>query len=140
MLQGTFDSHGNACLNFKVHKLSDGTAVNLLGIIDTGFDGFIQIPLPVGLIMGIVGGSLTASKTRLADGKMIDVFLKTLPVTVGSGQDSETVDGVCQLPPSPGSPILIGMGFLRGFGRALLISYTRGILLPREADIAPISS
>ena len=71
MLRGKFDSHGNACLNFMVHRLSDGTAVNLRGIIDTGFDGFIQIPLPVGVLAGVVGGSLTASKTRLADGKVI---------------------------------------------------------------------
>ena len=132
--RGHFDQRGNACLRFDVRRQSDQARVTFEGIIDTGFDGFIQIPLVLGAAYGFVAGSLTTTPVGLANGTTQQVPVHAVQVNVAG----ETQLGVGHFPQERGSPILIGMGFLRRFRRALLISTNLGVLLPREQDLASI--
>ena len=95
MWHGHFDAQGNACLEFEVPRLTDQSTVRLSGIIDTGFDGFVHIPMIMAVSLGLVTGPFLTSSTRLADGKIQPVSIKRISVQV----QGETREGLCQLPP-----------------------------------------
>ena len=133
--RGHFDSNGNACLQFALRRQSNQQWVRFEGIIDTGFDGFLQLPLVFCLLQNLVVPPLTTGVTCLANGTLQQVFYKQLWATI----NGDAVQGACQLSPSNGSPILIGMDLLRRSQRALVISSTFGVWLPREQDLAALA-
>ncbi len=104
----------------------------MTGIIDTGFTGFVQIPAPVGITLGLLVPPYAMSDALLANGTLQEVILKMAKVTVCD----ETQDGICQIPLTANSPILIGMDFLRRFERMLIVSYNMGIHLVPEKPIS----
>jgi predicted aspartyl protease len=122
-------------LRFSVRRRPDQAIVALEGIIDTGFDGFVQIPLMVGAVMGFVTGALVTTPVGYADGTVRQVPIHAVQVSV----EGESKVGIGHFPQEPGSPILIGMGFLRSFERGLLISDNLGVLLPSEPALASIA-
>ena len=75
--------------------------------------------------MGLLDPPHTVGKIHLANGAEQSVLLKQAPVTV----HTETQHGLCQIPLTPRSPVLIGMDFLRRFSRMLVISSTLGVHL-----------
>lgn len=65
---GRFDKQHNPRLNFAIVRQSDGAKMNFDGIIDTGFTGFIQIPLPAAFTLGIVSEPIGFGIATLANG------------------------------------------------------------------------
>ena len=126
--KGHFDQRHNACLIFTLHSQAAQATYDIEGIIDTGFTGFIQIPSNAGVILGFFSPPLLWSNTSYANGTRQLVPLKEVLVTV----QGETLSGLCHMPPTANSPVLIGMDFLRRFNRMLVVSSTRGIHLMPE--------
>ena len=81
--------------------------------------------------MGLLIPPLTAGNSILANGAIQSTLLKQVQVTV----NGETQSGVCQIPWTPNSPVLIGMDFLRRFNRMLIVSSKLGIHLVPEQSV-----
>ncbi len=128
---GRFDSRHSPRLNFSLVSLRDGRENTFDGIIDTGFTGFIQIPIVPAVTLGIVRDPITVGTVSLANGTTQQVWLKQIPVTV----EGETVSGLCHIPQTQNCPVLIGIDFLRRFERILVVSSKQGILLIKENQI-----
>lgn len=123
---GHFDQQGNACLKFHlcgVHHQDPG--VEFEGLIDTGFTGFIQLPIQHAFQLKLPLNG-TASIT-LADAHNT-VCLTALARTTFDG---ETVVGVVSLE-MQSQEILIGMDFLRQFKKGLVV--TKGLVIITEED------
>lgn len=123
---GHFDSLGNPCLKFRLcgvaHELP---GPEYEGIIDTGFTGFLQLPLQhaFSLKLPLEG---TASYT-LADGSQ-STCLTALASTTFAGK---TLVGAVIL--AAGSQdILIGMGFLRQFKLGLMMFKNVVVLIDED--------
>ncbi len=125
--QGHFDEQGNVCL--KLHLCGVAHAqpgVEFTGILDTGFTGFIQLPMQhaFSLKLPLEG---TATYT-LADGSSA-TCLTALAQTEFAGK---TQTGLVTL--AMGSKdILIGMGFLRQFELGVIIFAGNVYFLDEEA-------
>lgn len=123
---GHFDSLGNPCLKFHLCGVAHKEpGLEFTGIIDTGFTGFIQLPLQhaFSLKLPLEG---TASYT-LADGSQT-ACLTALAKTTFAGRMEV---GVVTL--APGSQdILVGMGFLRQFKLGLMMVKRIVLLLDEE--------
>jgi len=118
-------------LRFTLVSEREEQPVPFEGIIDTGFTGFIQIPFEAALSLGINLSPLSISRMTLANGAVERSWIKQLPVTI----HDETVSGLCNIPQSPNSPVLIGMDFLRKFERVLVVSSRKGVFLAHEKDV-----
>lgn len=123
---GHFDEDGNACLTLHLCGVRhDPPSVEVEGIIDTGFTGFIQLPLNWGMALALpLEGTITVT---LADGSKRAVLTAMAEATLLG----RTQLGVVQLSPSS-EEVLIGMDFLRRFERALVVSRKLGVVLVEE--------
>ena len=115
-LAGDYDARGNACLAFHLcgvrHELP---GVQYTGIIDTGFTGFLQIPLGVAFELALPLEGTTS--VMLANGSTATKLTAAARATV-CGQSRF---GIVIL--EAASPeILIGMDFLRRFDVALFVT------------------
>jgi predicted aspartyl protease len=123
---GHFDQRRNACL--KLHLCGtkhDDPGVEFEGVIDTGFTGFVSLPMQHAIALGLPLDS-TVSVT-FADGKSAVRLVALARVWYGG------VVGVGAVTLEPGAvDILIGMDFLRHFKLALFISEKHILLLPEE--------
>ena len=115
LLLGHYNQAGHACL--KVHLCGvrhPPPGVEYEVMIDTGFSGFIQIPLMHAIALRL---PLEGTQTlQLANGEQISAFTALVRTTLAERQ---TV-GVAVL--SPSDTFLVGMDFLRQFKRLLVIS------------------
>ena len=123
---GHFDSLGNPSLKFHlcgvIHK---EPGLEFEGIIDTGFTGFIQLPLQhaFSLKLPLEG---TASYT-LADGNQTACLIALAKTTFAG----KMVVGAVTL--APGSQdILVGMGFLRQFKFGMIMVKNVVVLIDEE--------
>jgi predicted aspartyl protease len=118
---GHFDSLGNPCLKFHLCGVAhDPPGLEFEAIIDTGFSGFIQLPMQhaFSLKLPLEG----TSSYVLADGSR-GTSLTALAHTTFGGT---TVLGVISL--TPGSlDVLVGMDFLRRFKLGLIM--TKGTIV-----------
>ena len=130
MWTGYFDSHHTAHLRFSLHNPKSSDGFQLEGIIDTGFTGFVQVPPYLATALRLLTPPLSWGNTILADGTTQQVVLQEALVSV----ESETRNGICQIPMAQDSPILIGMDFLRRFDRLLIVSNELGVRLVPESD------
>jgi predicted aspartyl protease len=111
---GHFDERGNPCLKFRIRGVAP-EGLELSGTIDTGFTGFIQVPIEHAFRLRLpLEGS--ASYT-LADGSTGSNYTAIGHVTFGGVE----LEGVITLEPYD-ADILIGLAFLRQFKLALTIS------------------
>jgi len=128
---GHFDSRGNACLKLHLCGVAhEEPGVEFEGIIDTGFTGFIQLPIQhaFSLKLPLEG---TAQYT-LADGSQT-VCLTALARTTCAGKKEV---GVVTL--AMGSQdILIGMEFLRRLRFGLMI-FKSAVTLIDEVEVDDI--
>jgi predicted aspartyl protease len=122
-----FNSKGSPCLKISVYGDHEQNAQEFEGLLDTGFSGFLSIPLlkafPCALIL-----QGTASFT-LADGAP-RVYLVARG-TVILGDERET--GLVVLN-NEATDVLIGMDFLRLFKKALFVSQ-HGVALLDESIV-----
>lgn len=125
---GHLDQLGNACLKFHLcGVIHEEPGLEFIGIIDTGFTGFIQLPIQHAFSLKLPLEA-TASYT-LADGSQT-ACLTALARTTFAGQMK--VGAVTLVPGS--KDILIGMGFLRQFKLGLLL-FKKTVMLIDEAEI-----
>jgi predicted aspartyl protease len=118
---GHFDSLGNPCLKFHLCGVAhDPPGLEFEAIIDTGFSGFIQLPMQHAFSRKLpLEGT---SSYVLADGSR-GTSLTALAHTTFGGT---TVLGVISL--TPGSlDVLVGMDFLRRFKLGLIM--TKGTIV-----------
>ena len=123
---GHFDSLGNPSLKFHLCGVAHKEpGLEYEGIIDTGFTGFIQLPLQHAFSLKLpLEGTTTYT---LADGSQTACLL-ALGRTSFAGK---VVTGVVTL--APGSQdILIGMGFLRQFKLGMIMVKESIVLIDEE--------
>lgn len=117
---GSFNKAGSPTIKFKLGGPLANSEQEFEGIIDTGFTGFVSMPIvkafPLGLLLA---GTTTVT---LADGK-------SAPQLTATGQshiEGMSEIGVVILQGST-ADILLGMDFLGKFGRVLFIHPNKGI-------------
>jgi predicted aspartyl protease len=123
---GYFAKSGSPALKISIAgPLSQPTEFE--GILDTGFTGFISMPMIQAFPLGLVLKGTTT--VVLADGSQ-SVNLTALGQVTIEGH-SET--GLILLEPSS-NEILLGMGFLRLFKRTLFVS-ANSVLLADDSEL-----
>ena len=124
---GSFDSRGNAVVKISVRGAFKEAAQEFDAIIDTGFTGFLAMPLvkafPLALIL------FGATSVTLADGSVAP-RLTALGFAALGDEESE---GVIILEPNS-TDILVGMDFFRRLKKALIVS-EHGVVLVDEQTV-----
>ena len=115
------------CCKLRVSGLDQNTALEFTAIIDTGFDGFLLMPTPAGVPLGLVGRVTT--EIIQADGK-------EKPTSAGEGLvgiGGEERQGLIILQ-DDAQDILIGTELLTSFG-AMLLYGSRIVIIFDEAEM-----
>jgi clan AA aspartic protease len=123
-MTGSFNGGGNPTLKIKVWGVLTNNAVEIEVMLDTGFSGFLTLPLQTALPLGLI--LLSTAEYVLADNtKQLNLLCH------GSiGFDSENVSGLIAI--SPGDPLL-GMEFLRKSGLHLSLDAANSAFLLEKA-------
>jgi len=112
---------GTPKLEFRLSGVL-GEPVKFTAIVDTGFSGFVCMPIMQAFPLGLpLVGSTTVT---LADGKSQDKLTALGRAHCGA----DVREGVIILEPNS-SEILIGMDFLRSFERALFLTSASLVLI-----------
>lgn len=107
MIEGIIRETGTPMLALKVIGKGGGE-VTVEGILDTGFDGFLCLPIPVAVPLGLE--LIDATDTELADGTIVEDEL----VFAGRAEwDGTMIDVDVLLTRS--ADVLIGTAFLKGY-------------------------
>lgn len=128
---GHFDQQGNACLRLHICGVKhDPPGLEFEGIIDTGFTGFIHLPLASAISLSLpLEGTQTVTLANDSDLAMLTALAA---VTLAD----RTEIGVALLSMTSNA-ILVGMDFLRRFDRALIVSRKLGVVLLKEELFPP---
>jgi len=114
MWTGSLDKSGSPTLKISIHGYSSDRAQEFDAIIDTGFTGFIAMPLVRAFSLGLILFGTTT--VVLADGST-----KYKLTALGSAlKEGQTEVGVIILDENS-SDVLIGMDFLRTFKKVLIM-------------------
>lgn len=105
MIEGTIRSTGTPTLPLKI--LGKGSEVAVEGILDTGFDGFLCLPIPLAISLSLELMDVTTSE--LADGTVVEDDL----VFAGRAEWDGAVKKVAVLL-TRAEDVLIGTAFLPG--------------------------
>ena len=125
-IDGHFDRQGNPCLKlYLCGSRHDPPGIEFEGIIDTGFTGFIQIPMRDALTLALP--LETSTQVTLADASSLVMLAATAQATIRDR--SQTV----VLLSETSDDILLGMDFLRQFDQTLTISNRRGVRLVEDS-------
>ena len=112
---GFFDKSGSPAVKIFLYGVSHQLKKELDVVIDTGFTGFLSMPLiqafPFGLVL------LGTTNVVLADGSTVTKLTALGHVQVGT----EDKVGVILLGPND-TGVLLGMDLLREFGKKLVVS------------------
>jgi predicted aspartyl protease len=112
----------------KVKICGAGTEQEFEAIIDTGFTGFVSMPLtwtfPLGLML------LGSIESQYADGNVGSTLAFSGYVIVGT----ERREGIITLEPNSNF-VLLGMAFLRLFKRALYVNPNDGTVLLMDEGV-----
>ena len=131
--QGKFDSNGNPTLAFHLSVNASVSGVEVTGIVDTGFTGFVLLPAPYLLSLGLTPKGtmeLTLADGSICIGRLAEAYVSLDKDTGQTG--IVTLERAC-------TEILIGMDFLRRFGLALAV-FTNGISLVDEGKLRALIS
>ena len=110
-----FDSGGNPTIKISVYGIANEFAQEFEAIIDTGYTGFLSLPLVSAFPLGLTLCGTTS--ITFGDGSS-----QVRLTTVGRIKiEDEEHGGVIVLEPNGNQP-LVGMDFLRRFKKALFIS------------------
>src|SRR6266853_6689438 len=124
---GYFDAAGNPCL--KVHLAGvfvDTPGIEFGTIIDTGFSGFLAIPIVRAFPLGLpLNGTASAV---LADGNTSTCLTALCRLTIGK----QTKEGLVMLQ-AQGTDLLLGMDFIRKFKLSMMMTKSEIILLDEDA-------
>jgi predicted aspartyl protease len=125
---GSFDKNGNPILKIKIGGVFSSTPTEFTALIDTGFTGFLSMPLIAAFPLGLPLCGTTS--VVLADGQNQSKLMASARVMVDDESDAKL--GLVILEPSS-TDVLVGMEFLRQFKFGLFIS-TLGITLFDDAE------
>ena len=116
-----------ACPSSCAESRTTSPASEYEGIVDTGFSGFIQIPFSEACQLQLpLQGTVT---NILADGSVVTALTALGRATIQeNGNSLGPAVGTVQI--STSSEILVGMEFLRAFGRGLGVFSQTVFLLP----------
>lgn len=122
---GYLDQQGNACLKFYLCGVKHTPpGIEIQGVIDTGFTGFVQLPIQFAFSLGLpLEGTVSST---LADGSISNGLAALGHASFGG----EKAVGLVSLE-FHANEVLIGMDFLRLFGLSLLIIEPLVLLMPR---------
>ena len=107
MIEGIIREAGTPILTIKIIG-KGGEDITTEGILDTGFDGFLCLPIPIAVSLGLE--LIDVTQTELADGTVVENEL------VFAGQvewDGNVMDVDILLTRS--EDVLIGTAFLEGY-------------------------
>ncbi len=107
MIMGSIQETGTPMLALKVIG-KGGVEVSLDGILDTGFDGFLCLPIPVAVSLGLE--LINATDTELADGTIVEDDL----VFAGKAEWDGTVMDI-EILLTRAADVLIGTSFLKDY-------------------------
>ncbi len=107
MIEGVIRETGTRILVLKVIGRG-GEEVTVEGILDTGFDGFLCLPIPLAVSLGLE--LIDVTRTELADGTVVEDEL----VFAGRAEWDGTVMDIDILLTRSGD-VLIGTAFLRTY-------------------------
>jgi predicted aspartyl protease len=127
---GFLDANGHPHVKVRIWGINETFAQEFEAMIDTGFTGFLSIPITAAFPLAITLFGTTSY--TLADGS-------TSPKLLGFGTvalEDETVHGTIVLE-SKSSGLLLGMEFLRKLKKALIVSSIRGVALVDESTPPP---
>ena len=112
---GYLDSQGHPSIRIAVHGVAEASQQEFDAIVDTGFTGFLMMPLSSAfpLTLTLMG----TANYELADGTLCSKLLGYGSVTI----EGEVVNGVITLEESNDCELLLGMDFLRKARRALWV-------------------
>jgi clan AA aspartic protease len=126
---GFLDNSGAPCLEISIGGPLPNSSQRFHAVIDTGFSGFLSMPLVKAFPLGLLLYGTT--NVILADGSTS--FKLTAKAEVIIGQESQI--GLVILEPAS-NDILLGMDFLSSFKRVLLVHPTKPIIsLVEEAVV-----
>jgi clan AA aspartic protease len=107
MIEGTIQGTGTPLLALKVIG-KGGVGITVEGILDTGFDGFLCLPIPLAVSLGLE--LIDVTRTELADGTVVEEEL----VFAGQAEwDGVVMDVDILLTRS--ADVLIGTAFLKEY-------------------------
>jgi predicted aspartyl protease len=125
---GYLDNTGSPRLKLSIAGAFPASNQDFEALIDTGFSGFVAMPLisafPLGLILF---GTTTVT---LADGSNSPRLTAIGTASIGS----ESQDGVIILEPNS-NDVLIGMDFIKKFGRVLLLHPHKPFVVLEECAV-----
>ncbi len=107
MIEGLIRETGTPTLMLKILGKGGGE-VTVEGILDTGFDGFLCLPIPLAVALGLE--LIDVTRTELADGTVVEDEL----VFAGRAEWDGTVMDVDILLTRSGD-VLIGTAFLKEY-------------------------
>jgi len=110
------NNKGTPYTSIEVHGISSQITKTFDAIIDTGFDGFIKIPLLQGLPLGLV--TYSVGKNVLADGSQANVLLCHGNVLF----ETKPVRGIISL--GEGDDVLVGTELLKKINASLTLDYS----------------
>jgi predicted aspartyl protease len=126
---GSFNKSGSPTIKVTIAGPLPGSGQEFEAIVDTGFTGFVSMPIVQAFPLGLILAGTTS--VLLADGSTVPKLMAYGMATV----EGEKKAGVILLA-AGSSEILVGMEFLKTFGKVLLIHQGKQIAaLADEKDV-----
>lgn len=107
MITGVIRETGTPVIALHIMGTREGETT-VEGILDTGFDGFLCLPIPIAVSLGLE--LIDATDTELADGTIVEDDL----VFAGRAEWDGTVMDV-EIVLTRSADVLIGTAFLKGY-------------------------
>jgi len=129
LIPGGFESSGSPIIAIRVAGPSGSKTY--WAVIDTGFTGFVELPLIEMVDLGLK--SQGATNVMLGDGSVITNLLSSADVHLGNQIENGTV-----LLADNSSGVLIGMAFLREFKKSLILTNSAVVLYDEHETLETI--
>ncbi|MGA7219058.1 MAG: hypothetical protein WBX38_12115 [Candidatus Sulfotelmatobacter sp.] len=126
---GYLDASGHPHVKVRIWGLSEQFAQEFEAMIDTGFTGFLSIPITAAFPLALTLFGTT--NYELADGSISPKLLGWGTVALGDEQAQGTI-----VLESKSSGLLLGMEFLRKLNKALIVG-SSGVALVDDQPPAP---
>ncbi len=125
---GTWIQSGNACLKFQLCGTKHRPpGLEIDGLVDTGFTGFVHLPIQFAFRLGLPLEGTTSS--TLADGSTLNELTALGLASFGGDAKQGTI-----ILSASANEVLVGMDFLRVFDLSLMI-LDQLVLLPPRAEV-----
>jgi len=125
LILGAFDQDGAPTVRFRV-SAPGGKTLEYVGIVDTGFTGFVALPLAEMVPLRLVTQPAAAS-VRLGNGTITYNLIANGTVVLLDQQRPATI-----LLDDTSAEALVGMALLRAFDLALIVTDTAVVLHDRS--------